>query len=211
MMIDARTRVRFLNLALSVVLGFIVAVSASAQESANAAKPRPGDAFPEFVLKDYNGNQHALKDFKGKVVVLDFSSQECPYSRGVDPHLAELAKAYDGKDVVFLGIDSHFRTTVEEIKQYAEDNKLPFPILKDEGNVYADTVGATRTPEFYVLNKDLVLVYHGPFDDRKEPDKKGETEYLRQAIDKTLAGQPVEPSEVKAWGCTIKRAEKKSR
>ncbi|HOJ32830.1 MAG TPA: redoxin domain-containing protein [Candidatus Hydrogenedentes bacterium] len=209
-MSKSKIGVSFVSLALAAVFCFCVAFPVSAQESTPAPKPRPGDELPAFVLKDYNGKEYALNNLEGKVVVLDFSSQECPYSRGVDPHLAELAKSYEGKDVVFLSIDSHFKTTVEEIKKYAEENKLPFPILKDEGNVYADMVGATRTPEFYVLNKELVLVYHGPFDDRKEPDKKGETEYLRNAIDKTLAGKPVEPSEVKVWGCTIKRAEKKA-
>ncbi len=190
------------------LVGFL-GLTAIAQDKPEMSRtPKPGDELPEFTMKDYHGNEHTLNSFEGKVVVLNFSSQECPYSRGVDPHLAELAKEYEGKGVVILSIDSHHKTTVEEIKKYAEENKLPFPILKDEGNVYADLVGATRTPEFFVLNKELILVYHGPFDDRKDPQQKGETPYLRNAIDAALEGKPVEPSVVKAWGCTIKRAQK---
>lgn len=179
-----------------------------AQEPPELPKAEIGAKLPEFTMTDHTGKEHSLSAYAGKVVVLNFSSQECPYSRGVDPHLADLAKEYKDKGVVVLCIDSHNKTTVDEIKKYAEDHSLPFPILKDEKNVYADAVGATRTPEFYVLDKEQKLVYHGPFDDRKDPAKRGETEYLRNALDKTLAGEDIVPSQVKAWGCTIKRVPK---
>jgi len=166
-----------------------------------------GAVAPDFTLKDHEGKDHTLSALKGKVVVLDFSSQECPYSRGVDKDgLVELANAYAAKGVVFLGIDSHKSTTPEQIKQYAADNKIPFPILKDVGNKYADAVGATRTPEFFILDKDLKLAYHGAFDDRKDPEKRGATAHVRDALDNLLANQPVKTPEVTAWGCTIKRA-----
>jgi peroxiredoxin len=170
-------------------------------------KPLPlGAAAPGFNLKDQNGQDHALASYKGKIVVLDFCSIECPYSRGVDPNFQELATAYAPKGVVFLGIDSHKTVTPEQIKKYATENKLDHPILKDLGNTYADAIGAARTPEFFILDKDHKLVYHGAFDDRKVPEQKGAACYVKDALEDTLAGRPVKTPQVDAWGCSIKRA-----
>jgi peroxiredoxin len=185
-------------------------VSASCSGTAESASKALaiGAVAPDFALKDFEAKDHTLSALKGKIVVLDFSSIECPYSRGVDKDgLVELARAYTAKGVVFLGVDSHKSTTPEQIKQYAAENKIPFPILKDAANKYADAVGATRTPEFFILDKDLKLAYHGAFDDRKDPEKRGATGHVRNALDDLLAGRPVKTPEVAAWGCTIKRVE----
>ncbi len=170
--------------------------------------PAIGEKMPGFTLKDFQGKEHSLSKLKGKIVVLDFSSQGCPWSRGTDITLKDIAKKYAARGIVFLGIDSHKGTSPKEIKEYADKNKIPFPILKDEGNKYADKVGATRTPEFYIVHKDGKLVYHGAYDDRKVPEKAGSVNYVTDALDNLLAGKPVAVSEMKAWGCTIKRVPK---
>lgn len=165
-----------------------------------------GSPAPDFKLKDQNGQEQTLASYKGKIVVLDFSSIACPYSRGVDPDLQELVTAYGPKGVVFLGIDSHKSTTPEDIKKYLTEKKLDHPVLKDAGNVYADAVGAARTPEIYILDKDQKLAYHGAFDDRKVPEKKGETCYVKNALEDLLAGRSVKTAQMDAWGCAIARA-----
>lgn len=167
-----------------------------------------GDPMPEFTLKDYNGNEHSLSKYKGKIVVIEFCSQECPYSRGADPDLAKLHAKYSSQGVVFLGIDSHFKTTPEEIKKYATENNKPYPILKDVENKYADQVGAKVTPEIFILDKEGKIAYHGAFDDRKGPDGQPTEKYTENAIEALLNGKPIEKKETKAWGCTIKRVPK---
>lgn len=167
-----------------------------------------GAEMPDFTMKDVNGNEHSLQKYRGKVVVLDFCSHECPWSRGADPHLAALVKEYADKGVVFLGIDSHHKTTTEEIKKYAEEKELTHPILKDVNNEYADKVGAKVTPEIFVIDKEGKLRYHGAFDNRTKPEEKGSEFYTRMAIDAVLAGKVPDPQQVKAWGCTIKRVSK---
>jgi len=167
--------------------------------------PAIGAVFPNFELPDLDGNTHALEQYKGNVVVLEMCSIHCPYSRGADPHLVEIANAYADKGVVVIGIDSHNSTTVEDIKKYAAEVKKTYPILKDEGNKYADVIGAKVTPEVYVLDKEGKLVYHGAFDDRADPTKKGENAYTENAVKAALDGKPAEPDRVKAWGCSIKR------
>lgn len=167
---------------------------------------KPGATVPDFKLKDSTGKEHTLGELKGKVVVLEFSSPSCPWSRATDPHIAELATSYAGKDVVFLGVDSNNGVTPEDLKKHAEENKIPFPILKDEGNDFADAVGAKQTPEMFVVDKDGKLAYHGAYDNRKTPEAKGDTNFVSAAVDALLAGKEVEKKEEKTWGCGIKRA-----
>jgi peroxiredoxin len=164
-----------------------------------------GAAMPAFSLKDFNGAEHTLAQYQGKTLVLVFCSKECPYSRGVDPDLNALAAKYAGKDVVFLGVDSHKSTSLADIKAYAEETKIPYPILKDEGNRYADAVGAKVTPETFVIDKEGKLAYHGAFDNRTGPEAAPTERYVANAIDAVLAGRSAPVQQVKAWGCSIKR------
>jgi hypothetical protein len=82
---------------------------------------------------------------------------------------------------------------------------LTFAILKDAGNKVADKLGANRTPEAYLLDANNKLVYHGRIDNSQDPAKI-ESNDLRNAMDSLLAGKPIEKSEAKAFGCTIKRS-----
>jgi len=184
----------------------LLLITLGCQKGADVKSLSIGTVAPGFTMKDADGKDHSLESYKGQIVVLDFCSQECPWSRGTDEALVELANAYKDKGVVFLGIDSHKKTTPEAIKEYASRTKIPFPILKDVGNPYADAVGATRTPEIYVLDKELKVAYHGAFDDRKKAETRGGRNYVRNALEDLLAGRTVQTAEVEPWGCTIKRA-----
>lgn len=167
-----------------------------------------GQEVPAFELPDVNGKMRKLSDFEGKIVVLEFCSIECPFSRGADPHLSALAQRYAPQGVVVIGIDSHRSTTPEQIRKHAQEKGKTYPILKDAENKYADLLEAKVTPEVFVLDKEGKLAYHGAFDDRKAPEEKGETPYVENAVKALLEGRPVDPAAVKAWGCGIKRVEK---
>lgn len=172
------------------------------------ARVSVGDAMPDFSLQDYNGQTHTLAQYAGSIVVLDFCSHKCPFSLGTDPDLAVLARDYEkNPKVVFLGIDSHHDTTAEEIKAYAEANNLPYPILRDPDNRYADAAGALVTPDIFIVDDKGMLAYRGAFDNRIRPDSKGSRAYVADAIAALLAGEEVKPNHVSAWGCTIKRAQ----
>ncbi|MCA1901030.1 MAG: redoxin domain-containing protein, partial [Candidatus Hydrogenedens sp.] len=186
-------------LALSIILLSIASISCSS----NALNI--GEVMPDFKLKDYDGKEHSLSQYKGKIVVIEFCSQECPYSRGADPDLINLHAKYSPKGVVFLGIDSNFETTPEEIKKYALEVKKPYPILKDVENKYADAVKAKVTPEIFIIDKDGKIAYHGAFDDRKRPDGKPTEKYTENAIEALIEGKAVPKPETKAWGCGIRR------
>lgn len=161
-----------------------------------------------FSLKDYNGKSHSLADFKSsKAIVLIFVSTQCPVSNDYNERMAKLHEAYKGKNITFLGINSNKAEKVEGIKEHAAENKLQFAILKDENNLIADKLEASFTPEVYVLNSNMEIVYHGRIDDNRKA-KEVEVADLSVALDEVLAGKAVTKSKTKAFGCTIKRVSK---
>jgi thiol-disulfide isomerase/thioredoxin len=199
-----RFRTSVCTLGIAAVLAACVALGAQA----DLHQAKIGEALPDFTLTDANGKTHKLSAYKGKPVVINFLSRDCPWSKGAEPSVSALAKEFEGKDVVFIGVNSNDGATAAQMKDYAASAGIPYAIVIDEGNVYADAVGASRTPEIYVVDKSGTLVYHGAYDDRKEPEGKGATNYTKLAIEAVLAGKPVEKAEVNAWGCGIKRVEK---
>ena len=158
-----------------------------------------------FKLKDYNGREYQLSDFKNsKSVVLMFISTQCPVSNAYNERMARLFKEYKEKGIAFLGINSNNEESVDEIRKHAAEHNLGFPILKDENNVVADKFSASVTPEIYVLNGKFELLYHGRIDDSRR-EKDVSTSDLRMALDNIIAGRGVKVTTTKAFGCSIKR------
>jgi peroxiredoxin len=158
-----------------------------------------------FRLKDYNGKEFKLSDFKNsKATVVMFIATQCPVSNAYNSRMSQLYADYKDKGIAFLGVNSNKQESVDEIKEHAKSNKLDFVILKDDNNVIADKFEASFTPEIYVLNGNMEILYHGRIDDnRRESDIK--TKDLRNALDEILSGKKVSVMDTKAFGCTIKR------
>jgi peroxiredoxin len=160
-----------------------------------------------FSLPDINGKTHSLTDYKSsKAIVLMFISTECPVSNAYNSRMAAISKDYSSKDITFLGINSNKAEDVAAITKHAAENGLDFTILKDNGNVVADQLAASFTPEIYVLSGDLKLLYHGRIDDKRRLEEVTSND-LQKALDEILAGKPVSVSSTKAFGCTIKRVD----
>lgn len=164
-----------------------------------------GSDMPAFELKDSDGKTHKFADYTGKIVVVQFSSQHCPWSRAADSDFEALQGKYKDRGVVVIGVDSHKSTSAEDIAKHRTEAGISFAILKDEMNQYADAVGANQTPEVVIVDKDGKVAYHGAFDDRKEPEGDATKNYVADAVEALLAGKKPEPSKTQAWGCGIKR------
>jgi len=161
-----------------------------------------------FTLQDVEGAKHALTDYmRYKAVVLMFISTQCPVSNGYNTRMAALHNDYKDKGVVFLGINSNKAESVDEIRSHAKEHGLGFTILKDPNNEVADKLQASVTPEIYVLNSELELLYHGRIDDNSRGTNITAQD-LRKALNEILVGKPVSVSRTKAFGCTIKRVDK---
>ena len=199
------------TVALVLALSFLVAAAAARMTktaSARDDKPTPpalGAVVPDFTLPDADGHDHTLASLKGKSgTVLIFIATRCPVSNGYNARMEKLAEDYAARGVNVVGINANSTEPIEEVKQHAKEKGLTFTILKDKGNVIADRFDAQVTPEAYLLDAAGKLVYHGPIDNARNPEAVT-ANYLRDAIEAVLAGKPVEKSEAKAFGCTIKR------
>jgi peroxiredoxin len=158
-----------------------------------------------FSLEDANGKKHSLSDYKSaKGVVLMFIATQCPVSNAYNERMVALERDYAEKGFVFIGINSNKQESVEEIKEHAAKHGFRFPILKDHKNVIADKLQASVTPEIFVLNGSLEVLYHGGIDDSQR-EARVTVKSLRVALDEILAGKPVTSPTSKAFGCTIKR------
>jgi len=164
-----------------------------------------GAAAPDFTLPDADGRAHSLASLKGKSgTLILFVATQCPYSNAYNARMQKLAEDYRARGVNVVGINSNSTEPAAEVKQHAADNGLNFTILKDPGNQIADRYDAQVTPEAYLLDASGKLVYHGRIDNSRTGYLITSTD-LRDAIEATLAGKPVEKAEAKAFGCSIKR------
>lgn len=169
------------------------------------AAPAIGSVIDDFKLSDANGKEHSLKSLMGaKGTVILFVATKCPVSNNYNERMEKLAQDYKAKGINVIGINSNFSEPAAEVKSHAAERGLTFPILKDEGNKIADKWGATRTPEAYVLDANMKLVYHGRIDNSQKVEGITSND-LRDALDELAAGKAISKTGAAAFGCTIKR------
>jgi peroxiredoxin len=181
-------------------------VCGSGGETTNMLKI--GDKVDNFSLKNYDDVEYTLSQFKDKkAIVVMFIATRCPISNAYNERMAKITDEYAAKGVQFIGINSNKQEPVSEVADHSKENKFNFPVLKDWNNEIADKYGASVTPEIYLLNPDLTLMYHGRIDDNRNAEKVT-IEDLRAALDAFLAGKEISNKETKAFGCTIKRVSK---
>jgi peroxiredoxin len=199
-------RYKSASLALLMFLALAAAVPAALRAKGNEPAPvKLGATVADFRLPDAAGRAHSLSSLRGKSgTVLIFVSTRCPVSNMYNERMQKLAEEYRAQGVAVVGINSNAPEAADEIKSHAAEKGLTFPVLKDNASAIADRLGATRTPEAFLLDAQNRLVYHGALDNAQNPVMVN-THHLRNAIDAVLAGKPVERPEVKAFGCSIKR------
>ncbi|MCX6969849.1 MAG: thioredoxin family protein [Verrucomicrobia bacterium] len=177
-----------------------------------------GEPAQNFTLKSAAGKEVSLSDFKGKVVVLEWTNPGCPFVKKHygSGNMQKLQKDATAKGVVWLSICSSApgkqgnMSAGDAAKASAENGSAATAYLLDEDGKVGQLYGAKRTPEMYVINKDGTLVYHGAIDDKKTPDPAdiaGAKNYVAAALDDVLAGKPVSTPQTEAYGCSVKYGE----
>ncbi|MDT7541664.1 MAG: hypothetical protein QOE33_1568 [Acidobacteriota bacterium] len=197
--------VPFVALAAVFALSF-VAVAVRASDNGSLVAAAIGTLVEDFRLPDADGREHTLASLKGQNgTVLIFIATRCPVSNAYNERMEKLYEDYKARGVAVVGINANSTEPAEEVKSHAKEKNLNFPILKDTDDRVANRLGAGHTPEVFFLDAAGKLVYHGAIDNATNPVMVN-TNHLRNAIDATLAGRPIEHADVKAFGCSIKRA-----
>ena len=197
------------NGALASVLVLFSVCNACTAGELPAAKIKIGEKMSDFTLPDTTGKQRSLYEFKGrKAVAVVFIATQCPYSNAFAHVLEDLAREYASRGVALVGINANKTEPAAEVAEHARERHLDFTVLKDQGNVIADRLGASVTPEVFLLDSDLVLRYHGAVGNSRNPTtnpQQATDSEIRPALEAVLAGETVAVAQTKAFGCTIKR------
>lgn len=162
---------------------------------------KPGLPAPDFSLPDLEGRTHSLEMYRGRIVVLNFWSAECPWSQRVDAKLQEYSKAW-GERVVLLPVASNANEPLELLRETARERSLP-RLLLDRERQAARLYGASTTPHLFVIDKEGILRYQGAFDDITFRKRTAERFYLLEAVEALLAGREPPLTETAPYGCTI--------
>jgi len=181
-----------------------------------ASDPPPvGGAAPDVSLTDAKGTTHSLSQYKGKYVVLEWFNPECPFVKkhyGSD-NMQRLQREYTGKGVIWLTIDSNASGTEGNItgeqaqKIMASWKTKQTALLLDSDSTVAKLYGAKNTPDMVVINPEGKIVYEGAIDSKASPnpaDIPSSTNYVKAALDESLAGKAVSNPQTKPYGCSVK-------
>ena len=168
-------------------------------------------AFDFSLLNTVNNKVENLNSLKGeKGTIIMFICNHCPFVIHVNPELVKIANAYQNKGIAFIAISSNDvinypQDGPELMKQHAKDNKYSFPYLYDETQEVAKAYDAVCTPDFFLFNDDLKLVYRGQLDDsRPRNDKPLDGKDLRNALNCLLNNTPINDIQKTSIGCNIK-------
>jgi peroxiredoxin len=179
------------------------------------AQVTSNEPAPDFKLTDTKGQEHSLSDYKGKFVVLEWVNYDCPFVKKHydSQNMQELQAQYTAQDVVWLSVNSsaegkqgNFSPTEIDAK-IAQLKAQPSAYLLDTDGAVGKLYGAQTTPHMFVIDPNGTLVYQGAIDDNDSFDASviaDSKNYVVAALDSAMAGNPVEVSSTKSYGCSVK-------
>lgn len=171
-----------------------------------------GTPAPDFQLPDVvSGETISLATFAGKKALLViFLCRHCPFVKHIQTELAQLGKDYVDQEVGIVAISANDATKYpddapEHLKAFAQDLELEFPLVYDESQETAKLYTAACTPDFFLFDSTLHLVYRGQLDESRPSNGLPVTgQDLRAAISAVLEARPVNPDQKPSIGCNIK-------
>ena len=178
------------------------------EDAKNHAQAEVGKPAPEFALKSVDGTEHKLSEYKGKIVVLEWTNHQCPVVNAC--HDAKTVQntiaKFEGKPVVWLAIDSsHFcEKEIKDITEWNAKHEINHPVLLDAKGEVGHLYAAKSTPHMFVIDKHGVLAYAGAIDNKKAKDDDSVRNYVEEAVTSLLKGSTVATSKTKPYGCSVK-------
>jgi peroxiredoxin len=171
-----------------------------------------GTSAPDFVLTDVvTGHQVSTQAVSGpKGLLVMFICRHCPFVKHLEKALAQLGRDYEGSGVGIVAISSNDAANYPDdapgsLAEQARQLGFTFPYLYDETQDVARAYDATCTPDFFLFDNGLKLVYRGQFDDSRPGNAIPVTgKDLRAALDALIAGEPISTEQRPSIGCNIK-------
>lgn len=158
---------------------------------------------PDFELTDIQGKCHQLSDYRGKILIVNFWSAECPHSERADHSTMATLVQWNGQ-VELLSIAANRNESPQRVEEAAKTRCIP-TVLLDREHVVADLYEAVTTPHTFVVDREGILRYCGAVDDVTFRHRTATRFYLEEAVEALLDGRLPETQETSAYGCTIVR------
>jgi len=171
-----------------------------------------GTKAPGFILPDtISGENYNLTQLRGNfATVIMFICNHCPFVQHINKGMVNLANDYGAKGVSFIAISANDVSAYPEddpkkMKATAREQGYSFPYLYDESQEVARNYQAVCTPDFFVYDKELKLVYRGQLDDSRPGNGVPVSgKDIRDALDCILLNKPVAWMQKPSIGCNIK-------
>lgn len=172
-----------------------------------------GSSMPkaDVKMKDISGKDVSIKDVKkANGVLVMFSCNTCPYVVKNQKRTIAICEYAQKNNLGVIVLNSNEGQRGDDdsyaaMKSYAKEQKYAWNYVVDKNNEVADAFGANRTPECYLFDKDLKLVYHGAIDDNPSDPSSVKRHHLQEAINELVAGKNISVKESRSVGCGIKR------
>jgi len=172
-------------------------------------------AAPAFTAVDVDGKTRSLAEFKGKVVVLEWVNEDCPYvKKHYSGNMQGLQQAATADGVVWLTIASsapgkqgYFADGAAAKTWMNARGAKPTTLLLDPQGTVATAYKAKTTPHMFVIDRDGQVVYEGAIDDTpsaKVEDLKTAKNYVAAALGDVKAGRKVAVAYSQPYGCSVK-------
>ena len=199
-----------------ILFGFIAVASLATLAFTYGDPLQIGSTMPKADLKmqDISGKNIAMKDArKENGVLVMFSCNTCPYVVKNQERTVAISKfATENKvGVIILNSNEALRgddDSYAAMQTYAKDQGYQWNYVVDKNHEVADAFGANRTPECFLFDKNLKLVYHGAIDNSPQDEAAITRLHLKEAINEMVGGKEVTVKESRSVGCTIKRMNK---
>jgi peroxiredoxin len=158
---------------------------------------------PDFELPDLQGTLHRLGDARGRIVIVNFWSAECPHSERTDRSTMACLVQWGG-EVEMLSIAANRSESAQMIEEATRARRIP-TVLVDAQHAVADLYEAVTTPHAFVVDRQGILRYRGAVDDVTFRQRKATRFFLEEAVEALLENRLPELQETPAYGCTIVR------
>ncbi len=172
-----------------------------------------GSALPkgEVTMKDIREEDISMKDAARKNgLLVMFTCNTCPYVVKNQERTRAICKyaLQNNIGVILLNSNEGDRdggNSFAAMRQYAKTQNYEWYYVVDKNNEIADAFGANRTPENFLFDKNLKLVYHGAIDNNPSDAGRVTRQHLKEAINDILSGKEIVVKESRSMGCTINR------
>lgn len=196
------------NSSIFICMSFFLAI-------ASHAAPEVGKAAPTFTLKNTEGKEVSLADYKGKTVILEWTNHLCPFVKKhyESGNMQSLQKTATADDIVWLSIISSAPgkqgfVSADEANDLTKKRKAsPSHVLFDPSGEVGMAYSAKTTPHMYIIDPDGTLQYMGGIDSipsANQDDIKKATNYVTQAIQELKAGKTISQPKTRPYGCSVK-------